>query len=74
MVIASGKAFPDGLSGGPVAAAYKAPLLLVTDGVADHAKSIFTDKEMYRLVVMGGTGAVSKAIAEDIAAPTTEAE
>ncbi|MCR4668895.1 MAG: cell wall-binding repeat-containing protein [Clostridia bacterium] len=74
MVIASGKAFPDGLSGGPVATTYGAPLLLVTDGVTDHAKSIFVDKGMYRLMVMGGTGAVSKAIAEDIAAPATEAE
>ncbi len=74
MVIASGKAFPDGLSGGPVATTYGAPLLLVTDGVVDHAKSIFTDKGMYRLMVMGGTGAVSKAIAEDIAAPAKEAE
>ncbi|MBR3052846.1 MAG: cell wall-binding repeat-containing protein [Firmicutes bacterium] len=72
MVIASGKAFPDGLSGGPVATNYGAPLLLVTDGVTSHARKIFRNQGMTTLVVMGGTGAVSKAIAEDIAAPAKE--
>ena len=74
MVIASGKAFPDGLSGGPVATAYGAPLLLVTDGVVDHAKTIFTDHGLFRLVVMGGKGAVSTKIAEDIAAPAKDVQ
>ena len=61
MVIASGKGFPDGLSGGPVAAAYGAPLLLVADGATGHAGKIFDAKGLSRLVVMGGTGAVSEA-------------
>lgn len=74
MVIASGKTFPDGLSGGPVALKYNAPLILVADGAAGHARTIFNDKGMTRLVVMGGTGAVSKATAEMIADPLKEEE
>lgn len=74
MVVASGKAFPDGLSGGPVAMEYGAPLILVADGAAGHARTIFTDKGMTRLVVMGGKGAVSKETAELIADPAKELE
>ena len=51
-----------------------APLILVKDGMVDHATKIFTEKKAYRLVVMGGTGAVSKEIAEEIAAPAKETE
>ena len=71
-MIASGKDFPDGLSGGPCAIYYDAPLLLVTAGLTDNPRAIFVNKKAYRLVVMGGTGVVSKAIAEAIAYPATE--
>ena len=74
IVIASGKDFPDGLAGGPVAAAYGAPLLLVADGNFDHATELFAERGAYRLVVMGGKGVISKEIAETIAAPATETE
>ena len=74
IVIASGKNFPDGLAGGPVACAYEAPLVLVADNFFDHAKGIFTEKGAYRLVVMGGTGVISKDIAEAIADPAKEKE
>jgi len=72
LIIASGKTFPDGLSGGPVAEAYDAPLLLVADNAYDHAVSLFKNKGARTLVVMGGTGAVSKKVAETIAAPAKE--
>ena len=72
VVIASGKGFPDGLAGGPVALAYKAPLLLVADGVTAQAEEVFKDSGAHTLVVMGGTGVVSKDIAETIADPATE--
>ena len=74
MVIASGTNFPDGLSGGPVAIAYDAPLVLVSDKIFDHATQLFVEKHMNKLIVMGGTGAVAKATAETIAAPATETE
>ena len=74
VVIASGKNFPDGLAGGPVAVAYKAPVILVADGNFDYATAIFTEQHAYRLVVMGGKGVISKEIAETIAAPATETE
>ena len=74
MVIASGMAFPDGLSGGPIATQYGAPLILVADNHYSHAADIFAAKEAHTLVVMGGTGAVSKEIAEAVAYPAVEAE
>ncbi|MCR5181575.1 MAG: cell wall-binding repeat-containing protein [Clostridia bacterium] len=72
MVVASGMAFPDGLSGGPVALAYEAPLILVANNHYDHATELFKEKGAHRLIVMGGKGAVSKEIAETIAAPAKE--
>ena len=72
MVIASGLAFPDGLSGGPVAIAYDAPLVLVGNNWVDHATNLFVTKKARTLIVMGGKGAVSQAIAETIAAPAKE--
>jgi putative cell wall-binding protein len=72
MVIASGMAFPDGLSGGPVAMVYGAPLILVADNHYDHATELFHTKGATTLVVMGGKGAVSKEIAEAVAAPAHE--
>jgi M6 family metalloprotease-like protein len=74
MVIASGMAFPDGLSGGPVAMVYGAPLILVADNHYDHATELFQTNGADTLVVMGGKGAVSKEIAEAVAAPAHEAE
>jgi hypothetical protein len=72
VVIASGKTFPDGLSGGPCAIYYEAPLILVAEGYTDNPRAIFVNSKAYRLVVMGGSGAVSREIAETIAYPATE--
>lgn len=72
VVIASGKDFPDGLAGGPVACAYKAPVVLVADGFYDHAKDFFTEHNAYRLIVMGGKGVISETTSEAIAYPATE--
>ena len=70
VVIANGKNFPDGLSGGPVAAAYDAPLILVIDTSYDHAQKYFTEEDASKLVIMGGTGAISDATAERITGGT----
>ena len=70
VVTANGLNFPDGLSGGPVAAYYDAPLILVIDTIYDHAETFFTEKDAKRLVVVGGTGVVSDATANAIAGLT----
>ena len=67
VVIANGMNFPDGLSGGPIAAAYDAPLVLLVDSTADHAKKLFKDKGAFRLIIMGGNGVISDGTAEMIA-------
>ena len=66
VVIANGNNFPDGLSGGPVATAYGAPLILLVDKVNDHAVQYFKDKESYRLIIMGGEGVISNETAEKV--------
>ena len=67
VVIANGANFPDGLSGGPIAAAYDAPLVLVVDKTYAHAVSLFKNKGSFRLIIMGGTGVIADATAEQIA-------
>ena len=74
IVVANGSDFPDGLSGGPCAVYYEAPMLLVTKGLTANPRAIFVNSKAYRLVVMGGTGAVSREIAETIADPAKESE
>ena len=74
VTIASGRDFPDGLSGGPCAVFYESPMILVTKGFTDNPRAIFLNSKAYRLVVMGGTGAVSREIAETIADPAKETE
>lgn len=70
VVIANGKNFPDGLSGGPIAVEYEAPLILVVDGVSEHAEKYFAEENASRLVIMGGTGVISDATAGKIAGGT----
>ena len=58
-VVASGKNFPDGLCGGPLAAALNAPLILTKDGGADAASSYMDDNEILSGYVLGGEGALN---------------
>ena len=58
-VIASGKNFPDGLCGGPFAAAMNAPLVLTKDGGAGAAAAYVADKAIPSGYVLGGDGALS---------------
>ncbi|MCR4667985.1 MAG: cell wall-binding repeat-containing protein [Clostridia bacterium] len=67
VVIANARNFPDGLSGGPVASYYYAPLILVTDSVYDHAVDYYKYVGARRLVIMGGTGVISDETADLIA-------
>ena len=58
-VVASGKNFPDGLCGGPLAAALGAPLVLTKDGGTDAAAAFVAEKEIASGYVLGGTGALT---------------
>ncbi|HET6379525.1 MAG TPA: cell wall-binding repeat-containing protein [candidate division Zixibacteria bacterium] len=66
--VATGSDFPDALAGSAAAAHRGGPVLLVTSGVVPSA----TAQELSRLkpqqiVVLGGTGVISQAVAEDLA-------
>lgn len=68
VVIASGKDFPDALSGGPIAVAYNAPLILVEEKAYKHAKQYYDKEEASLLIVMGGDAVISQTIVEAIVA------
>ena len=70
VVIANGKNFPDGLSGGPIATGYGAPLILVIDSTCDHAVKYFADREAFQLLIMGGTGVIADSTAGKITGGT----
>ena len=59
-VVASGKNFPDGLCGGPLAAAMDAPLVLTADGKTGAAAGYVAEKEIKSGYVLGGEGALSE--------------
>ena len=58
-VVASGKNFPDGLCGGPLAAALNAPLVLTKDGGAAAAAAYVADNAIASGFVLGGEGALA---------------
>lgn len=58
-VIANGKKFPDGLCGGPLAAALNAPLILTADGKTDTAENYLAEKKITSGYVLGGDNALS---------------
>ena len=58
-VTASAKNFPDGLCGGPLAAAMNAPLILTADGKTDAAAAYMAEKAVEAGFVLGGTGALA---------------
>ena len=61
---------PDGLSGGPIVTGYDAPLILVIDSTCDHAAKYFSEREAFRLLIMGGTGVIADSTAGKIAGGT----
>lgn len=58
-VLAYSRNFPDGLSGGPVAYALDAPLLLVNAGAESYAVEYVASNEIEMGVVMGGANSIS---------------
>ena len=65
-VVASGKNFPDGLCGGPLAAAMNAPLILTADAKTEAASSYMADNEVASGFVLGGTGALADETVVDV--------
>ncbi len=65
--IATGATFPDALGGGPVAGALPGPLLLVpAGGVPSSVAAELQRLDPDRIVILGGTGAVSAGVAFQI--------
>ena len=65
-VVASGKNFPDGLCGGPLAAALNAPLVLTKDGGASAAAGYVAEKVIAGGFVLGGDGALTDATVVEV--------
>lgn len=65
--LATGANFPDALGGGPVAGAVPGPLLLVTAAsIPSAAANELRRLDPDRVVVLGGTGAVSDAVVSQV--------
>ena len=66
--VANGLKFPDALSGAPVAAKNKAPVLLVTaDGIPASIAAELARLKPAKIVVLGGTASVSAAVEKQLA-------
>ena len=68
-LIATGSGFADALAGGPLSAAGSngvLPVLLVSDTVPAATKSALTDLGITQTIILGGTGAVSTAVENDL--------
>ena len=65
-VVASGKNFPDGLCGGPLAAALNAPLVLTKDGGAGAAAGYVAENGIAGGYVLGGDGALTDATVVEV--------
>lgn len=66
-VLVSGAKFPDALSGGPLATAYGAPILLTESGrLPDATKQELVRLKCDRVFVLGGTASVSDAVVSQL--------
>lgn len=68
-LIATGANFADALAGGPLSAAGSSgvfPVLLVDSGVPSQTRSALTELGIKQTVILGGTSAVSEAVANEL--------
>ncbi len=73
VLVATGEAFPDALAGGPVASLVDGPVLLVRpDSIPSSTATELQRLRPRRIVVLGGTAAVSAAVATQLAGYATE--
>ncbi len=71
-VLATGSVFPDALTGGPYAARFGGPVLLVrSDSIPAATTAELTRLKPQRIVILGGTGSVSNGVASEAGAYTT---
>jgi putative cell wall-binding protein len=71
-VLATGAVFPDALTGGPYAARFGGPVLLVrSDSIPAATAAELQRLRPQRIVVLGGTGSVSNGVASQAAAYTS---
>lgn len=67
-VLAVASAFPDALSGGPLAAALGGPLLLTAaDGVPQVTRSVLADLGVQRVTLLGGPAVIGAEVVADLA-------
>ena len=66
VILASGKTFPDGLSGAPLAMAYKAPILLADEENYAYPKSFVVGKGITSSITVGGTSVMPKRVVASI--------
>lgn len=66
--LATGKDFPDALSGSGLAAKNNSPILFVGDPLSSYVKQYLTDNKGKSTVInlLGGTGAISKSIQDTV--------
>ena len=74
VVLAYGNNFPDGLSGGPLAYALDAPLILTAGGKEAAAITYAANAEVNSGVVLGGTGLISDKVVRNICRLDADAE
>ena len=71
VVIATGLDWPDALGGTALAGAFDAPILLVKkDSIPTSVKNEIARLGASKAYVLGGTGAISKAVADELADPS----
>lgn len=68
VVLAYAQNFPDGLSGGPLAVSYGAPLILVDSNNTAAAKTFTKKHHSQRMIVLGGPSLISDAAAQSLRA------
>ena len=71
-VIAYGGNFPDGLSGGPLAHAYRMPLLLTYGGKEKAAAGYCKERDIQSGYVMGGTAVLKDKTVKTVFSMTAE--
>ncbi|MBQ1509045.1 MAG: cell wall-binding repeat-containing protein, partial [Erysipelotrichaceae bacterium] len=65
-VLAYGENFPDGLCGGPLAAAIGSPIILTREKNKDIAADYYDAHKIPTTIVLGGTSLISDEVAEEI--------
>ncbi len=66
LVIASGEAFPDALSGTALAAKLKAPIIITDGNNTSNLKKYIENRKLKKIIILGGEGAVSKNVQNDL--------